>query len=644
MATLLKWMGMGGGGAKSVNSNEWLNSLSNNERYFGFENFGNTCYCNSVLQALYFCRPFRECIQNYTFPIGEIDASRTGTASLTNSAANINGKADPAGTKDDVSAVAASITTNGHATLAGPRGRPTSPVLKPSGASNGKGKQEDEENLLTALQNLFLKIGQQKKRTGIIAPLHFVNRLKKENELFRSSMDQDAHEFLNYTLNAIAEILMRHKSEYLELLRRSGADPQKPPDQIPFTSWIHDLFEGQLTNETKCRTCETVTNREETFLDLSVDIEHHSSLTSCLRNFSTSETLCSKNKFYCDNCCSLQEADKRMKIKKLPNILLIHLKRFKYQEKLQRYIKLAYRVVFPMELKLFNTSDDAEDSDRLYNLNAVIVHIGGGPYHGHYVTLVKSFDRWLLFDDDAVEPVDETDLRRYFGDSASPGTGYILLYERAGFDSGSIVRAMRAAAGSAAPAADLPPDHADAESAPDGPSPTPGAAAPSPMPSQTDSLPHHLHQPPPPGSPAPTATSPEPVAPASVAAPPAGRENGGGNGLGGGTGFFRSGGGNGSSSGGNGGERRVLGKRKSKADVAAAAAAAAAAAGVGAPDMPVGAQATVAAAVAAAAAASSGASGAPSSSSSSAGGSAGASAPATGGRSTWFQKKRSSAA
>ncbi|CAF4623879.1 unnamed protein product, partial [Rotaria sp. Silwood2] len=27
--------------------------------------FGNTCYCNSVLQALYFCKPFRERVLNY---------------------------------------------------------------------------------------------------------------------------------------------------------------------------------------------------------------------------------------------------------------------------------------------------------------------------------------------------------------------------------------------------------------------------------------------------------------------------------------------------------------------------------------------------------------------------------------------------
>lgn len=65
-----------------------------------------------------------------------------------------------------------------------------------------------------------------------------------------------------------------------------------------------------------------------------------------------------------------------MKIKKLPNILALHLKRFKYQEDTQRFIKLTYRVVFPLELRLFNTLDSSPDPDRLYSLWAIVVHIG----------------------------------------------------------------------------------------------------------------------------------------------------------------------------------------------------------------------------------------------------------------------------
>jgi ubiquitin C-terminal hydrolase len=73
-----------------------------------------------------------------------------------------------------------------------------------------------------------------------------------------------------------------------------------------------------------------------------------------------------------------------MKIKKLPNVLALHLKRFKYQEDPQkseiRLIKLSYRVAFPLELRLFNTVDDIDDADRLYNLFGIVVHIGKYAY------------------------------------------------------------------------------------------------------------------------------------------------------------------------------------------------------------------------------------------------------------------------
>ncbi|XP_072990891.1 ubiquitin carboxyl-terminal hydrolase 4-like isoform X1 [Typha latifolia] len=344
------------------------------ERYFGLENFGNTCYCNSVLQALYFCIPFREQLLEYYV--------------------------------------------------------------------NNKNMADPDENLLTCLADLFTQISSQKKKTGVIAPKRFVQRVKKQNELFRSYMHQDAHEFLNFLLNELVDILEKESniakaSPETSLSHKVAKSPSHPEAngvrKEPLVTWVHKSFQGILTNETRCLRCETVTARDEAFFDLSVDIEQNTSITSCLKNFSSTETLNAEDKFFCDKCCSLQEAQKRMKIKKPPNILVIHLKRFKYIEQLGRYKKLSYRVVFPLELKLTNTMDN---SDSEYSLFAVVVHVGSGPNHGHYVSLIKSHNHWLQFDDENVEMVDESNVQTFFGSaqeySSNTDHGYILFYESIG--------------------------------------------------------------------------------------------------------------------------------------------------------------------------------------------------------------------
>ena len=71
-------------------------------------------------------------------------------------------------------------------------------------AKNKKGK----ETLLSCLADLFYSIATQKKKVGTIAPKKFIARLRKEKVDFDNYMQQDAHEFLNFLINHINEIIV----------------------------------------------------------------------------------------------------------------------------------------------------------------------------------------------------------------------------------------------------------------------------------------------------------------------------------------------------------------------------------------------------------------------------------------------------
>ncbi|KAF7277725.1 hypothetical protein GWI33_009272 [Rhynchophorus ferrugineus] len=321
-----------------------------NEHYFGLVNFGNTCYSNSVLQALYFCKPFRDKVLEYK-------------------------------------------------------------------AKNKRTK----ETLLTCLADLFHNIATQKKKVGSIAPKKFIARLRKEKEEFDNYMQQDAHEFLNFLINHISEIILAERQQNTTNNTTNNINKSKGSGENgttttshnqPEPTWVQEIFQGILTSETKCLNCENVSSKDEDFFDLQVDIEQNTSITHCL---------------------SYQEAQKRMRVKKLPTILALHLKRFKYVEQYNRHIKVSHRVVFPLELRLFNTSDDAVNPDRLYDLVAVVIHCGSGPNRGHYISIVKSHGFWLLFDDDQVDKIDSSAIEDFYGLTSdtqkSSETGYILFYQ-----------------------------------------------------------------------------------------------------------------------------------------------------------------------------------------------------------------------
>lgn len=435
-------------------------------------------YCNSIVQALYYSEAFRQNVVNYPphtpadTPDGKLAKINVTIRPPVNTAAIANGTANGVkgqkGTPVTQASKARQAATGqvppAPPGVIRPEDKPDSPEYKKKQAMiKGPVLELVQENpeaygmqecTFTGLKDLFTALIESNSRTGVLSPQRFLEIFKRDNEMFRNSMHQDAHEFYGLVLNDVItnveanarRIHEREESRAKDGLAQSvqnalGASTALMKSQAgtgarsPGTGWVHDIFEGVLTSETKCLTCETASQRDETFLDLSIDLEEHSSVTSCLRKFSAEEMLCERNKFHCDHCGGLQEAEKRMKIKRLPKVLALHLKRFKYSEDYSRLNKLFHRVVYPYHLRMFNTTDDAEDPDRLYELYAVVVHIGGNAYHGHYIAVIKTPDRgWLLFDDEMVEPVDKHFVRNFFGDKPGMACAYVLFYQETTFE------------------------------------------------------------------------------------------------------------------------------------------------------------------------------------------------------------------
>lgn len=327
-------------------------NLSPKTRYYGFENFGNTCYCNAVLQALYHCGAFRARLRAYAAHLAE------------------GGDAD--------------------------------------------------RSLLLALVHLFDGIASAPLRTGVVGPETFLRRLRKSNERFATHQQQDAHEFLNYLLNDISS-----SAAALDRLADAGA-----ADGSRRASFVQELFEGVLTNETRCLRCESTTSRDETFLDLSVDVTQNSSISQCFANFCAVERLAGGNKFFCDACNTLQEAHKSLHVKRAPHVLVLHLKRFKFVDRYNCHKKLTSHVAFPFDLRLPEAGGHCR-----YSLLAVVVHRGGGPNSGHYFSYVRSESNWLVFNDERIDLVDRATIQATFGKTrettgATTSTAYILVYER----------------------------------------------------------------------------------------------------------------------------------------------------------------------------------------------------------------------
>ena len=118
-------------------------------------------------------------------------------------------------------------------------------------------------------------------------------------------------------------------------------------------------------------------------------------------------------------CKKLVQATKQLKYRRLPTILIIHLKRFS-----DTGGKISKRVEYPKELNMkpFTSNKDGEE-DFMYDLYGVLVHEGNVASLGHYYCFIKaSNDAWYEMNDISVSQVELH--------TALSQQAYILFYQK----------------------------------------------------------------------------------------------------------------------------------------------------------------------------------------------------------------------
>jgi ubiquitin carboxyl-terminal hydrolase 4/11/15 len=114
------------------------------------------------------------------------------------------------------------------------------------------------------------------------------------------------------------------------------------------------------------------------------------SLDDCLNETGKTEILSENNAWYCPTCKEHRQAEKRLELWKIPDILVMHLKRFSSNRSFRD--KLEIKVDYPVEgLDMTSRVIEPEPGkSMIYDLIAVDMHYGGLG-GGHYTAYAQNF-------------------------------------------------------------------------------------------------------------------------------------------------------------------------------------------------------------------------------------------------------------
>ncbi|XP_053561311.1 ubiquitin carboxyl-terminal hydrolase 49 [Bombina bombina] len=290
----------------------------------GLRNLGNTCYMNSILQVLSHLQKFRECFLTLDTSEKEELLAKTGT----------NGNL-LVGDR-----VVGSLPQGGLG-LYGKSSIGKLELIQPKEPST------KHLSLCHELHTLFRVMWSGK--WALVSPFAMLHSVWSLIPAFRGYDQQDAQEFLCELLDKVQQELESEGSKHRILIPISQRKLTKQVLKV-----VNTIFHGQLLSQVTCLTCSYKSDTVEPFWDLSLEFpeRYHSlekgiapvtitecTLTEMLAKFTETEAL--EGRIYaCDQCNSrrrksspkpllLSEAKKQLMIFRLPQVLRLHLKRFR---------------------------------------------------------------------------------------------------------------------------------------------------------------------------------------------------------------------------------------------------------------------------------------------------------------------------
>jgi ubiquitin C-terminal hydrolase len=208
-------------------------------------------------------------------------------------------------------------------------------------------------------------------------------------------------------------------------------------------------FALSLKSALKCPSCKAMLSSNiESYQCIEVELlAGTTSLVGCLNSYFTAETVVSNLECRCKQSSS--EQSKQLSIVQAPRVLMLLLKRFKFDISAQKQIKETKKVDITVDLNLTKFLDEGDYGIKpcLYDLKAVSCHFGTGLKSGHYtvrfvchylemnldnlVSSLQAFVRgttvedWWECNDSEVRMINQLEMK-----ATVENDGYLFFYER----------------------------------------------------------------------------------------------------------------------------------------------------------------------------------------------------------------------